>query len=756
MNKFTTFEFNDLLVNSSNLRTLWFNANPMIKFSITRDLFPYLYSLDVSYSRPGFEWKVTDRIFLRNLKRLYLYGTQVSLETYQEMLRSAFAVEYLWLAGMTEWLYQGLVEVACRMPALDSLDLTSNDIHFLNDTLLQPCSQLTELTLSGNVMVALSDNSLKPLNQLLLLELDHNFLPKVPTAVRGLSKLSTLDLTSNDIGELGCSDFKNLTKLIRLVLQSNRISVLRACSFQDLNRLTYLNLYANPVYALHDSFTASLPHLLILNMSMNSLVSLGKHIFRGIPDLVVLDVRSTKFLKVENETFYGLHHLKTLAVATYSLNKDEFRGMPNLEDLTVHLPLYRGLNQQVNHDPPFTYLPILVRLSLFSSNKYTVFITPDLLKGLCNLKHFAAVQFFPGEPHPDTFSYTPNLTSLQITGSRISDPELLKPLPNLQTLDLSNNRIKSLDVLAQTNLSALRWLSLSDNELTVINETVLQSLPALKYLNLLGNPFTCDCFNIDFINWVKNNNQTQVVNAYKYTCYFPPSLQGTKLLEFDHIESCKMDLGFLYFIYSTSLVLLTLLTSFIYNFLRWQIVYAYYLFLAFLYDRRNKRKRSPHLYDAFISYNVNDEAWVYREMLPVLEGEQGWRLCLHHRDFQPGKPIIENITDAIYSSRKTICVISQSYLQSEWCSREFQMASFRLFDEQKDVLILLFLEEIPDQLLPPYYLLRKLVKKRTYLSWPQDGQHHMGVFWEKVWRALETGDALEDSNLLPVNVDVNI
>lgn len=39
-----------------------------------------------------------------------------------------------------------------------------------------------------------------------------------------------------------------------------------------------------------------------------------------------------------------------------------------------------------------------------------------------------------------------------------------------------------------------------------------------------------------------------------------------------------------------------------------------------------------------------------------------------------GQSIIENITEAIYSSRKTVCVISRHYLQSEWCSREIQMA----------------------------------------------------------------------------------
>lgn len=41
-----------------------------------------------------------------------------------------------------------------------------------------------------------------------------------------------------------------------------------------------------------------------------------------------------------------------------------------------------------------------------------------------------------------------------------------------------------------------------------------------------------------------------------------------------------------------------------------------------------------------------------------------------------GRAIIDNITDAIYGSRKTICVISRRYLESEWCSREIQVARY--------------------------------------------------------------------------------
>ncbi|KAM3858566.1 toll-like receptor 13 [Diretmus argenteus] len=369
---------------------------------------------------------------------------------------------------------------------------------------------------------------------------------------------------------------------------------------------------------------------------------------------------------------------------------------------------------------------------------------PGLLTGLKSLQHFEAENFFVNSPDPDTFKHTPQLKSLKICQTDLSDltPELFQPIPNLEALDLSNNKLKSLDSLAQANLTGLTWLKVTQNELTVINETGFHSLPALTYLDMLDNPLTCDCSNSVFHQWVQSNNQTQVINGHQYTCAYPLSEKGTKFLDFD-IHSCWMDAGFVCYISTTCVIVLTLLTSFIYHFLRWQLAYAYYLFLAFLYDSRKRRKGAPQRYDAFISYNVHDEAWVHTEMLPVLEGEQGWRLCLHHRDFQPGRPIIENITEAIYGSRKTICVISRHYLESEWCSREIQMASFRLFDEKKDVLILVFLEELPAQQLSPYYRMRKLVKRRTYLSWPQAGQH-TGVFWQNVGRALETGDSPTD------------
>ncbi|KAK7172358.1 hypothetical protein R3I93_004625 [Phoxinus phoxinus] len=142
-----------------------------------------------------------------------------------------------------------------------------------------------------------------------------------------------------------------------------------------------------------------------------------------------------------------------------------------------------------------------------------------------------------------------------------------------------------------------------------------------------------------------------------------------------------------------------------------------------------------------------------RELLPQLEDEQGWKLCLHHRDFEPGKPIMDNIVDGIYNSRKTICVISRHYLESEWCSREIQVASFRLFDEKKDVLILVFLEHIPSHQLSPYYRMKRLIQKKTYLSWPKPGEDTR-VFWQKLEVALETKGTSEMEH--PIGWDLGV
>uniref|UniRef100_A0A3B5MZ97 TIR domain-containing protein n=1 Tax=Xiphophorus couchianus TaxID=32473 RepID=A0A3B5MZ97_9TELE len=701
----------------TSLQTLDIASIPLTKVAEILPVFhlPHLLALNLKYIRfTTFDTKdlplnlslnflltdsvkqvLLDKSLLKNITNLDVAATSDSFEGIHEVLGSLERLGDITFEYVDTWFPNGLLPAVCKVQTLRKLTISRS--HFDNFTTdLALCSQLRELNLEDTFMHKLSKGSLQSMKQLRFLNLGYNMLTEVPDDIKSLSTLEILIMGENDISGLKCDDFSKTTRLKELYLNANRITKLERCITENLVNLKVLDMSNNLLKTFGDSFKVSLQKLEALDISRNPIKYLDTDVFQHM--------KALKELKVETYHFVDVPY---------------FSGLENIENVTIYIhtdSTFQSL--QSNNDKPFSDVKTMKQLTLIGSNLGTVTLNLQLK------------------------SLTLSLTDLSSLGSKF-----FLPLPNLQNLDLSKSKLRSLDFLVQANLSALRYLNLTDNEINVISETVFQSLPSLRFLNLDNNPFSCECSNAGFIHWVVTNPQTQVVNAHQYKCFFPVDKQEGLLLEFD-VQSCRDDGRFLYFISSSFLVALTLLSSFIYRFLRWHLTYTFHLFRAFLYDSRKGRKKDPHRFDAFVSYNVHDEDWVYREMLPVLEGQQGWRLCLHHRDFQPGKPIIENITDAIYGSRKTICVISRSYLQSEWCSREIQMASFRLFDEKKDVLILLFLEEIPARHLSPYYRMRKLVKKRTYLSWPQAAQHP-GVFWQNVQRALQTGGAVaENTDLL--------
>lgn len=146
-------------------------------------------------------------------------------------------------------------------------------------------------------------------------------------------------------------------------------------------------------------------------------------------------------------------------------------------------------------------------------------------------------------------------------------------------------------------------------------------------------------------------------------------------------------------------------------------------------------------FDAFVSFSSRDEAWVLGELAPRLEeqGEPRLKLCLHNRDFEVGKGIVDNIAESIYSSRRTVCVLSRRYLRSDWCALELRVATHRLLEEQRHRLIIIFLEHISPFELSAFHRLAKLVKSRTYLDWPENEAERVN-FWERLRRNIAEED----------------
>ena len=140
-------------------------------------------------------------------------------------------------------------------------------------------------------------------------------------------------------------------------------------------------------------------------------------------------------------------------------------------------------------------------------------------------------------------------------------------------------------------------------------------------------------------------------------------------------------------------------------------------------------------YDLFICYSNKDVSWV-EELLTKLE-ERGFLCCIDYRDFTPGAPIMENIAEAIFNSRKTMAVLSPDFINSNWCNRELQQALSRIKYHQ--VVPILYKKcDIPLVLLD-----------RTYLDW--ENCHVKPYFWDQLEKALRKPNGISFEQQLALN-----
>ena len=95
---------------------------------------------------------------------------------------------------------------------------------------------------------------------------------------------------------------------------------------------------------------------------------------------------------------------------------------------------------------------------------------------------------------------------------------------------------------------------------------------------------------------------------------------------------------------------------------------------------------SQFAYDVFISYSHADKAWVRGELLKRLEAS-GLRACIDYRDFRPGAPIVKEIERALLTCRRTLLVLTPSYLASAWT--EFETLLLQTLDPANQNLRLL-------------------------------------------------------------------
>ncbi|KAM5131884.1 uncharacterized protein ACMZJ9_018696 [Mantella aurantiaca] len=747
-----------------NLSTVFLCKNYLQDVNCHEDLFENTSALDLSYNN-----LTTSSIQNINLSKVnYL---NLASNPYFDILKyldnSTTKFENIDYSGLNLNTSKKLRQVCqhLRGKNISILNFIENGIKNLSKNTLENCSQSATVDLSRNRlknMICLKFLKPHSPDRLRSLIVEHNLL-KTLINCRNASQfpnLSSISFRYNRIWSLNHYAFTFSPNLEELKLNINNILFLNAKTFWGLSKLKSLRLDNNLITDLYNSTFRSLKQLTSLNLRNNRVAVIFKNVFCYLTNLNILDLGGNKITQVRLGGFNGLKKLTNLyldknQIAT--ITGEMFSGVEKTLQVLDLMGNQLNFESVRKHLSPFSKLQSVYDLKLQAQQPFGLTVIPrNFFTGLTSLRALYLSRNRLTHLSSDIFHGLSQLTYLSLgedcNGIQNLSPGIFSSLTNLQFLDLENMCLQTLDSDVFSNLTNLRRLQLTKNALRTINVSLLKNMTNLEYLDLWKCPLTCTCDNEDLQDWLKNDSTPYIVNFYNLTC---PGDPKSYFYKFD-IQVCDLILKRGMFCGSFVAVLLFMLIPIVYKKSYWRIRYNYFLFLSWLHERWNSDK-DIYKYDAFVSYNTKDEDWVYQNMLPMLEdssSSKGLRLCLHHRDFQLGRYIIDNIVDSIHSSRKTLCVVSRSYLRSEWCSLEMQLASYKLFDEMRDVLVLILLENIPDRELSSYHRMRKVMLKKTYIQWSEEPEAQK-LFWAKLTKALK-GSTTEDADDPLLNADEQI
>ncbi|XP_030050592.1 toll-like receptor 13 [Microcaecilia unicolor] len=694
---------------------------------------------------------------LCNFKHLKVFKVDATFLKVEELLQSGIEeVEALSLNAMKNIDYISMLNVCKVVEHLKVRNLTAaqNFIGQIDPKSLEGCSGLLSLNLSDNILRSFSGHLVQKLPSIMFLLLSHNKIKTLDLCQSGsgsvlLRNLIHLDLSLNRITDLGTQQLSCVPALLSLDLSSNHIVDLKNSAFLGLDRLEVLNLESNGLFILENFYFEHLPTLKVLGLKGNQL----KNHNQSFNVLTQLEELSLSF--EDMGTFYAPHpHLTKLQLEGYNIETGCLQNCSTMKKVEIKAPLV--------HISTCKSSPFVSVMELHLEDNHEVICLPlgttdCYTKGLRSFPNVQRVLYSSSaelpltkvsSPLKDTLSYLPNLRHLHLINLRkdfengFLIPDLLfHNLTSLSSLILEDSGIEHFSSSIFSDLSSLELLIIKSQEMKTLQEGLFDGMDRLKYLYLTDVHLDCSCDQAWISGWLATHTKVRSPKTNAINC----SLGSLKMNWLNFLEKhCSPQYQYYLFIGTFSFHAIFILAALLYHKVRLYLRYLLHMLRTWWNYRGRRDGRQCYDFDAFVSYSSHDECWVVNEFLPNLE-EQGppfFKVCLHGRDFELGKDILDNIVDSIYRSRRTICLVSHHFLRSHWCSMEMRMATYRLIAERENTLIIVFLEKISTRRLSRYHQMARLVKKKTYLEWTEDVQEQP-LFWARLRKAIGEDEVQE-------------
>ncbi|XP_059150135.1 toll-like receptor Tollo [Physella acuta] len=666
--------------------------------------------------------------------------------------------------------------------SLEVLDLSSNSLNKLDVDIFTFVKSIVEINLSNNQLTSFSQEFMSLVN-LKILNLSGN---KITQTYRGQfpNHVEIIDLSRNNIANIKVHTFKSLKKIVNVNLSYNNLTTLSRLGVEIDIHLGY-----SPSFDLsYNPFVCDCSLGWLKDWTEGKLKDLGNLPTFKMPfsfrchapmysSLKVLQtLRRDEFLcpyKIICEENcmccdYAACHCKyhcpsscNCFIGDDHLNIHQvFCDSANLTNIPIGLP--EGATQlrldgnNISTLQQHTFLALKHVQELYLNNSQIYFIQNNTFKGL------KAVQVI--------YLNNNNLFSIPAI--------VFKGLDLLEKLYLQNNDLHVIESNAFLNPMKLNLVNLQNNALSSVSldeiwgltnrSTALGLRPSIF---LSGNPWTCDAdFVCNFLHFLRVNSM-YVPDSSDVECVAPNPTdkpqqggrqEGLVNMQFEicadnqanftnltrtvaQASSAKTET---YALIAACVVIsfglfLLIVAYFNRNFLQ---VLCFTRFGLRVFKMAKGIDDNERPYDAFISYSNKDEEFVIQQLAPRLEnGHKKFRLCVHYRDFPVGACIAETIVRSVEASKRTILVVSDNFLDSEWCRFEFQTAHQQVLNERRNRVILILMHDLDTEKLDS--TLRVYMRTRTYLKYDDPW------FWEKLMFAMP--DVRPRKQEIPCRIQVN-
>ncbi|KAL8621535.1 hypothetical protein ACOMHN_026207 [Nucella lapillus] len=300
-----------------------------------------------------------------------------------------------------------------------------------------------------------------------------------------------------------------------------------------------------------------------------------------------------------------------------------------------------------------------------------------------------------------------------------------RPPDGITDLDLSHNNFSS-EMLTNnvfSNLTNIEKLTLSSNQFTWVPRDVFDGMKEFINLDLDNN----EKLQVESIREI-----VPEVEVSDYTCSNLPVVRLKDFYLADQACVLSRDTS-LFLIQTSGVVLVSLLLVSVALRYWWHIRLLLYEAFRGGDDLRRQRLEAERFdFDVFVSYCSQDLAWVRERLMPTLEEGLGLRLCVHERDFVPGRHIVDNIVQHVQASKKILMVFSTHFVRSQWCQFELSLCLTHVMDYD-DALIVVCVDDVLSHDMTS--AMRAVLKTTTYIQWRREVEAE-DLFWRRLLLAL--------------------